>query len=175
MTARRCWSNVRAGLVAACLIMGLVVGSSLVATSPASASTTTETVSTWSALSNAVTGCTSSLTVVLGQSITESSGDNLPVPSGCSLTLNLAGNDLSITGVASGDAAIAVPTGASLDIEDTSTTGGTLTAGTLTATGGGNDANNNGGGSGIGGGGGGNGNGGGGGGSSGPVLSLIHI
>jgi len=52
------------------------------------------------------------------------------------LTLNLAGNDLSITNVASGDAAIAVPTTASLDIEDTSTTGGILSTGTVTAIGG---------------------------------------
>jgi len=148
MTASRCWSNVRAGLVATCLTMGLVAGSSLVATSPAFASTTPTTVSTWTALSSAVTDCSSSLTVVLGAAITAPANDNLAVPSVCSLTLNLAGYDLSITGVASGDAAIAVPTGASLDVEDTSTTG------TLTATGGAGSADNNGGGSGIGGGGG---------------------
>ena len=147
MTAKGCWRSVRAGLVTACLAMGLVAGSSLVATSLAFASTTPTTASDWSALSNAVDGCTSSssLTVVLGAAITAPTGAYLAVPSGCSLTLNLAGNDLSITSVAAGDAAIAVPTGASLDIEDTSTTG------TLTATGGGGSGNGDGGGAGIGG------------------------
>ena len=67
--------------------------------------------------------------------------DNLAVPSGCALTLDLAGYDLSITDVGSGEAGIAVPTGASLVIEDTSA------AGTLTATG-----NNGGGNTGFGGG-----------------------
>lgn len=85
MTARRCWSNVRAGLAAGCLTVGLVAGSSLVAASPAFASTTTTTVSSWSTLSTAVDGCTSSLTVTLGRTITESSGANLSVPQGCAL------------------------------------------------------------------------------------------
>jgi hypothetical protein len=92
----------------------------------------------------------SSLTVALGASFTNSTNStpypNLVVPSGCALTLNLAGYDLSIASVAAGDAAIAVPTGASLDIEDTSTS----TTGTLTATGG--AGSGGGGGAGIGGG-----------------------
>lgn len=87
MTARRCWSNVRAGLAAGCLTVGLVAGSSLVAASPAFASTTTTTVSSWSTLSTAVDGCasSSSRTVTLGGTITESSGANLSVPQGCAL------------------------------------------------------------------------------------------
>ena len=144
MNARLCWRNLRAGLVAAPLAIGLIAGYSLIGIHPASATPTTT--SPWTTLSTAVTGCNGSLTVTLTASITENSGPNLAVPSGCALTLNLAGYDLSITNVAAGDAAIAVPTGASVVVEDTSPTSN----GILTATGG-NGSNGGGGGAGIGG------------------------
>ena len=139
MIARLCWRNVRAGLVAAPLAVGLIACYSLVGIPSAAATPTT--VSDWATLSNDVNGCTTSLTVALGAAITAPANDNLAVPSGCALTLDLAGYDLSITDVGSGEAGIAVPTGASLVIEDTSA------AGTLTATG-----NNGGGNTGFGGG-----------------------
>ena len=143
MTARLCWRNVRARLVAAPLAVGLIAGYSLVGIPSAAATPIPDTASTWATLSGDVASCTTSLTVALGAAITAPGGDNLAVPSGCTLTLDLASYDLSITNVASGDAAIAVPTGASLVIEDTSA----RAAGTLTATGG-NGGNGGGGGGG---------------------------
>ena len=146
MTARLCWRNVRAGLIAAPLAVGLIAGYSLVGIPSAAASPI---VSDWTTLSNDVGGCTTTLTVALGATMTAPVGDNLTIPSGCVLTLDLAGYNLSITNVAVGNAAIALPTGASLDIKDTSAT----PTGTLIATGGAGGGGE-GGGSGIGGGGG---------------------
>lgn len=66
-----------------------------------------------------------------------SSSSPIAVASGQSLTIDLCGNDLSVTGVADGDAAINVPQGTSLTVEDTSSGA----PGMLTATGG-NDSGN---------------------------------
>ena len=68
-------------------------------------------------------------TVVLGADIAQT-GQVLDVGAGKSVTLDLAGHSLSVTGVPAGNAAIGVFTGAELIIEDT---GG---GGTLIATGG---------------------------------------
>ena len=115
MTARLCWRNVRAGLIAAPLAVGLIAVYSLVGIPSAAASPI---VWDWTTLSNDVGGCTTTLTVALGATMTAPVGDNLTIPSGCVLTLDLAGYNLSITNVAVGNAAIALPTGASLDIKE---------------------------------------------------------
>lgn len=70
------------------------------------------------------------------------SGGQIAVPSGDSLTIDLCGQSLSATNVPAGDAAINVPQGTTLTVEDTSSGA----PGTLTATGG----NDNGGGAGAG-------------------------
>jgi hypothetical protein len=68
-------------------------------------------------------------TVVLGADITNP-GESLDVDAGESVTLDLAGHSLSVTGVPAGDAAVGVPAGAELIVVDA---GG---SGSITATGG---------------------------------------
>ena len=57
-------------------------------------------------------------TVVLGADIAQT-GQVLDVGAGESVTLDLAGHSLSVTGVPAGDAAIGVPAGTELTVEDT--------------------------------------------------------
>jgi len=65
-------------------------------------------------------------TVVLANDITQT-GQSLNVGAGQTVTLDLAGHTLSVTGVPAGQAAIGVPAGTTLIVEDTPG-GGTITA-----------------------------------------------
>ena len=119
-THQRDTSRARRAL-ALCAGLSLVLPLGLTALAgPASAATT---VMTESELESAVHA---SGTVTLGADITIDDATGVALLPGLTVTLDLAGHDLTVTGVADGLAAIDVPTTASLTIADTGV-GGTLT------------------------------------------------
>lgn len=90
-------------------------------------------VSTWAALQSAFSGATSGATITLTGDITGTPGQNLGLPAGGDVTLDLNGHTLDIDASTGGGAAgIRVTTGMSLTITDTSASG----AGHLIARGG---------------------------------------
>ncbi len=138
-TARR---RISSGLVAAGLWAGTAAFPATASASPNCGATANLPAAatgegTWSGLQSAVAAVPSgsSATFYLTAAITATAGQQLAITSGASVTLDLDGCDLSITSPATSTAAIEVPGGASLTVQDTSAT--TLVdQGTLTATGG---------------------------------------
>lgn len=88
------------------------------------------TVTTWTDLQNAFSNAgTTPTTITLGNTtpMANATDENLAVPAGGAITLDLDGHSLSIDATDTDAAAIYVPSNASLEIEDTAT-GGTLHA-----------------------------------------------
>jgi hypothetical protein len=117
-------SQMRRGLTSALTLTATLTASGLVASAAQAATTAGD----WSSL---VTAISAGGTVQLTADITAPSGDNLVIGS-TAVTLDLNGFSLSITSPSSYNAAVEVPDGDALTIEDTSS----ATPGRLTATGG---------------------------------------